>query len=202
MARPHAAHPHAAYTLLAPTQASYRDRGSRFEGYAWGVQARAGVDAALAEVKQGHPEAHHLCYAWKLGAEEAAQDAGEPSHSAGAPILRRLRSHGLTHALVVVVRYFGGTKLGIPGLIQAYGETARLALAAATVVPLVRPRRIRLVFDYAQTAMAQRILSEFDLKALESRYSECCEQVVEVPEAEADAFCSLAAQARLRIEVL
>ena len=104
-----------------------RERGSKFYAYVYGVRSEAEVKEKLEVLKREYPNATHHCYAWVMGARGEAQranDDGEPGNSAGRPILRAVISAGLTNVLVVVVRYFGGTMLGIPGLIDAYGGSA------------------------------------------------------------------------------
>jgi putative IMPACT (imprinted ancient) family translation regulator len=107
-------------------------------------------------------------------------DAGEPAHSAGAPILRVILSAQLTHATIVVARYFGGVKLGLPALIRAYAAAAQNALDANEVVSYVPARRVALVFEYPQTVAVKKITNGF--RVVESVYDERCRIVVEVPE--------------------
>ena len=147
-------------TTAAPTQGEYKDKGSRFVACAYPISeadahpaavqdaVRKQVDALRAE----HHKARHFCYAWRTGLDKnayRANDDGEPSGTAGKPILGQIDSAGLTNVLVIVVRYFGGTKLGTSGLIQAYKQAALDALAQATIVT----RRVECVFaarcDYA-----------------------------------------------------
>lgn len=124
-------------TLRAAALAEYRDKGSKFLGFAYPAPDMAAVEASLTALRALHPKATHHCYAYRLGKQGVhyrANDDGEPAGSAGRPILNQIDSHGLNHVLVVVVRYFGGTKLGVPGLISAYKETARLTLENAEIV--------------------------------------------------------------------
>jgi uncharacterized YigZ family protein len=118
-------------TLDAPVMAEYRDKSSKFLGFAFPVQDKHTVMLELASLREMHPKANHHCYAYRMGVEGAvhrANDDGEPAGTAGRPILNQLVSFGLNHVLVVIVRYFGGIKLGVPGLISAYKETTRLTL--------------------------------------------------------------------------
>jgi uncharacterized YigZ family protein len=108
-----------------------RERGSKFFAFVCGVKSDQDIKEKLEGLKRQYPDATHHCYAWVMGARGEAQranDDGEPSNSAGRPILRSIISVGVTNVLVVVVRYFGGTLLGIPGLIESYGEAAESAL--------------------------------------------------------------------------
>jgi uncharacterized YigZ family protein len=114
-----------------PAESSLREKGSKFISYGFPVKSDEEIKQNLNELKKRYPDATHHCYAWILNPDKSAQranDDGEPNNSAGKPILRAILSADLTNVLVVVVRYFGGTQLGIPGLIQAYGESAAAAL--------------------------------------------------------------------------
>jgi putative IMPACT (imprinted ancient) family translation regulator len=119
------------------TSAEWKDRGSRFYAFAYPVQDEAEIKSRLQALRVKFPDATHHCYAWVLGADRSrfrANDDGEPGHSAGTPILRQIHSFGLSHVLVVVVRYYGGVNLGVPGLIHAYGHATRLALETSSIV--------------------------------------------------------------------
>lgn len=119
-------------TLAAPATALFKDRGSKFHAYAYPVYTAADIKERLQALKKEHPKAVHHCYAYRLGTDGLqfrANDDGEPSGSAGKPILGQIDSAGLTNVLVVVVRYFGGTLLGVPGLINAYKTAAADAFA-------------------------------------------------------------------------
>src|SRR5687768_4675593 len=118
-------------TIQLPSSGEYKEKGSRFLSFSFPVQTDTEIKAHLAALKKQYYDARHHCYAWILGAEGKnfrAVDAGEPNHSAGDPILGQIRSKGLTNILVVVIRYFGGIKLGVGGLIYAYKTAAEIAL--------------------------------------------------------------------------
>ncbi len=124
-------------TLAAPATGEFKDRGSKFIAYAFPVQTEEEALAHLATLRREHPKARHHCFAWRLGSDGQhfrANDDGEPSGTAGRPILGQIDAAGLTNVVVVVVRYFGGTLLGTSGLIQAYRESAAEALRNAPVV--------------------------------------------------------------------
>lgn len=124
-------------TIANPGESLFRDRGSKFFGYAFPVTGEDDIRKKLDELKSTYPDATHICYAWILGKDRdqyRANDDGEPSNSAGQPILREIQSAGLTYVLIAIVRYYGGKKLGVPGLINAYGVAAKEALDATTVV--------------------------------------------------------------------
>ncbi len=124
-------------SILGIADGDYREKGSKFPARAWPVDDEAAIAEALDSLRAEHPKARHLCYAWRLGLDGQryrANDDQEPSGSAGRPILGRIDHHGLTQVLVAVVRYFGGVKLGVPGLIHAYRTAADEALEGAGFV--------------------------------------------------------------------
>src|SRR5690242_1989774 len=123
-------------TLAANTTGEFKDRGSKFLAYAYPIQTTKDVKEHIQALKKEHPKAVHYCYAYRIGTdgkEFRANDDGEPSGSAGRPILGQIDSSGLTNVLVVVVRYFGGTLLGVPGLINAYKTATMEALAKVPI---------------------------------------------------------------------
>jgi uncharacterized YigZ family protein len=129
-------------TLAGPATALFKDRGSKFFGFAYPVTSKDEVKQRVQALKKEHPKAVHHCFAYRIGFdgnELRANDDGEPSGTAGRPILGQIDSKGLTNVLIVVVRYFGGTLLGKPGLINAYKTTAADTLAGGTFVPCPRP---------------------------------------------------------------
>lgn len=139
------------FTIEKSATAEFKDRGSKFLAYAWPVKSVEQVKECLQEVKKEHPKATHHCFAYRLGTDGLqfrASDDGEPSGTAGKPILGQIDSKGLTDTLVVVVRYFGGTLLGAPGLINAYKMSASMVLQ---VIPAVQKNvevKYHLSFDY------------------------------------------------------
>ncbi|MDZ4680581.1 MAG: YigZ family protein [Saprospiraceae bacterium] len=140
------------HTLAAPCTAELRERASKFLAYAFTVSTEADCQTSLEEVRKLHPKATHHCYAWRLGLDKnryRANDDGEPGGTAGRPILGQIDSFGLTNVLIVVVRYFGGTKLGTSGLIQAYKASAAEVLQQAEIVEKTIESLFRLTFHYA-----------------------------------------------------
>src|SRR5690606_3050632 len=118
-------------TINAAAKALFKDRGSKFFAFAFPVKSEQEIKVHLQEIKKLHPSATHHCYAWRLGADKLnfrTNDDGEPNNSAGKPIFSLIQSNDLTNVLIVVVRYFGGTMLGVPGLINAYKSAAALAI--------------------------------------------------------------------------
>jgi len=150
-------------TIKIPTEAEFKDRGSKFICYAFSVNNKEEVKIRLAELNQLHPTARHFCYAYLIGPngeEYRANDDGEPNGSAGLPILNQIKSKELTNALAVVVRYFGGTKLGVSGLINAYKEATRMALEKAKVVVEIPKTTIELKFPHSRIGDVERIIRQ------------------------------------------
>ena len=138
-------------SIAARSEGLYKDNGSRFLAFACPVETEEEVKEIVDALRKEYHDARHHCFAYRLGLDGArwrANDDGEPSGSAGRPILGQIDSAGLSDVLVVVVRYFGGVKLGIPGLIRAYKTATQEALAAAQAVEKTAARRFRITFDY------------------------------------------------------
>ncbi|GAA4470103.1 IMPACT family protein [Nemorincola caseinilytica] len=138
-------------TIAANGQGDFRDRGSKFLAYAYPIASQQDIKEKLQALKKEHPKAVHHCYAWRLGMDGTqyrTNDDGEPAGSAGKPILGQIDSMGLTNVLIVVVRYFGGTLLGVPGLINAYKTSAAMALEGLPRTEKWVERQYELSFDY------------------------------------------------------
>jgi len=145
----------------------FKDKGSKFYGYAFPVSNESQVKEFIDELKSQHHKARHWCYAWRIGDETIrfrANDDGEPSNSAGQPILGQLISFDVTNILVVVVRYFGGTKLGVGGLITAYKTSAKLVLETAKIVEKTIDISFKLTFEYEFLDKVMRIIKEKNLR--------------------------------------
>ncbi|WP_422079752.1 IMPACT family protein [Ulvibacterium sp.] len=144
--------PHSHKTLAHPSEeVLFVDKKSKFYGYAFPVDTVEDVKPLIEELRKKHPKANHVCYAWQIGTDDIqyrTNDDGEPRNSAGAPIYGQIQSFEITNVLVAVVRFFGGTKLGVGGLINAYRSTARMALEAAPMVEKRIKIRLKLAFDY------------------------------------------------------
>src|SRR5688572_4417432 len=142
---------HAYLTLQAATRGIYKEKGSKFLAFAWPVNTEFEIKEKIDGLRKEYYDARHHCYAWMLGAEKnhfRAFDDGEPNHSAGDPILGQIRSKGITNVLIVVVRYFGGVKLGVGGLINAYKTAAENALNNSAIVEIEISENVNLQFDY------------------------------------------------------
>jgi uncharacterized YigZ family protein len=162
-------------TLASASEAIFRDRGSRFIACAFPVKNEQEIKGHLNQLKELHPSAVHHCYAWRLGANKLqfrANDDGEPSGSAGKPMLGQIQSRDLTNCLVVVVRYFGGTLLGVPGLINAYKTAAAEALEKAPVIEEYIQYEYLLAYDAEDTSAVMRLLREVQAKIIENGYEE------------------------------
>ncbi len=152
-------------TIETSQTAEFRDRGSRFIGITLPIQSIPDFKEKIAAIKKEHPKATHHCFAYRLGLDGTVfrvSDDGEPSGSAGRPILGQIDSKQLTNILVVVVRYFGGTLLGVPGLIAAYKTAASLALQVTPVVPKPVLASYHIQFDYTQMNEVMRIIKQFE----------------------------------------
>jgi len=161
------------FTITKPAQGSYRDKGSKFLSYAYPVQSEAEIKEKLQELKKEHPSAKHHCYAWRLGVDGAAyraNDDGEPSGTAGKPILNQLQSSQLTNVLIVVVRYFGGTLLGVTGLIQAYKLAAADAIINSDIAEKFVLFEYALHFEAEDTGPVMKLLNEEEAKIIGTGY--------------------------------
>lgn len=160
-------------TLVAPAEAQFREKASTFLAYAAPAASEAEARAVLAEREKLHWDATHNCSAWVVrGGIRRANDAGEPSGSAGAPILAAIEGAGLTDCIVIVTRWYGGTKLGVGGLVRAYGDAAAQALAAAPRRTGVEAARLEVRYPYAHTAAVMRALERAGAEQIEHGYAE------------------------------
>lgn len=182
------------YTLERETEGFLRDRGSKFLAFAGPAHTSAEVEARVQALKKSYHDARHHCYAWRIGdkgEQTFATDDGEPAHTAGTPILASLRSHELTWSYVVVVRYFGGTKLGVRGLIEAYRTAADEAIAANVRLPIIPRVPVTLFYPYERTADVNRVLHRMDVEIVRAEYTDTCRQTLAIREEEVAGFCIL-----------
>jgi uncharacterized YigZ family protein len=164
-------------TIEKPSEGIFRDRGSKFMGFAYPINSENDIKAIVTALKNEHPKANHHCWAVRLGPDRSVfrfNDDGEPSGTAGRPILNTLLSRNLTNILVVVVRYFGGTLLGVPGLINAYKAATEETLNAATIVEKILKDIYELTFDYQQMNNVMRIVKDDNLEILEQDFNNTC----------------------------
>jgi len=176
-------HPFSFLTINSTSEGLFKEKGSKFISFAIPVESEEEVKEKLTELRKKFYDARHHCFAYMLGADckrFRAFDDGEPNHSAGDPILGQIKARGLTNVLVVVVRYFGGVKLGVGGLVQAYKMAANDALVKTEVVEKDVTKKFELLFDYESNADVMRLVKEFELEILHQTYSGSCLLVVSV----------------------
>lgn len=164
-------------TIAAPAEGIFRDRGSKFLAFGYPIQSENQVKALIATLKSAHPKANHHCWAMRLTIDRFVfklNDDGEPSGTAGRPILNTLLSQNITNVLVVVVRYFGGTLLGVPGLINAYKTATEEALANAQIIKKTVNDIYTISFDYLQMNELMRLIKDADLQIIEQQFDNNC----------------------------
>ena len=191
-------------TLELPIQAEFKDKGSRFLVFAYPVQTAEQVRKHVDDLRQEHHKARHWCYAYRFGVDGnqfRANDDGEPSGSAGRPILGQIDSFELTDVLVVVVRYFGGTLLGVPGLIHAYKTSTQMALENAQIIEKNIEKTVRIRCEYPYLNEAIRIAKNHQAEIIEQDLQLDCRLTVRIPLANAEACLVAWAQTR-QIELL
>ncbi|WP_271405012.1 IMPACT family protein [Tenacibaculum soleae] len=173
---------------VASEETLFKDRNSKFFGYAFPVFTEDDIKEALEGLRKKHHSARHFCYAWQLGTETTrfrANDDGEPSNSAGMPIYGQLQAFDVTNILVVSVRYFGGTKLGVGGLINAYRTSAQLALEISEIKEKTIDIQYLLKFGYDMMNKVQRIVKERNLNIIAQKLEMDCEYTISVRKKEA-----------------
>ena len=191
-------------TLELPIQAEFKDKGSRFLAFAYPVQTTEQVKKHVDDLRQEHHTARHWCYAYRFGVDGnqfRANDDGEPSGSAGRPILGQIDSFELTDILVVVVRYFGGTLLGVPGLIHAYKTSTQMALENAQIIEKNIEKMVWIRCEYPYLNEAIRIAKNHQAEIIEQDLQLDCRLTVRIPLANAEACLAVWAQTR-QIELL
>lgn len=164
-------------TLGDEAEALYKDKGSKFLSYAYPVRSEAEIKEHLDALHKRYYDATHHCYAWRLGPKGEsfrANDDGEPSSTAGRPILGQLLSKEVTYALIVVVRYFGGTKLGVPGLIEAYKTSAALVLENAVIEQRTVDIETKIRFSYLAMNDVMRIVKEMQPQIIDQQFDNLC----------------------------
>lgn len=176
-------------TIARPAETTYRQLSSKFLTYAYPVETEAEIKEYLDALRKRWFDATHHCYAWRLGPHGEhfrANDDGEPSSTAGKPILGQLLSQEITNCLVVVVRYFGGTKLGVPGLIAAYKESTAQVLAECEIVERTVDVVIRVEFSYVAMNDVMRIVKDMQPKVLGQEFDNLCVMTLAIREGESE----------------
>ncbi|GLB51197.1 hypothetical protein NBRC110019_02360 [Neptunitalea chrysea] len=177
-------------TLEAPTEeVLFKDKNSKFFGYAYPVTTEDEIKDIIDTIKKQHYNARHWCYAWQLGTETIhyrANDDGEPNNSAGMPIYGQIQSFEITNVLIIVVRYFGGIKLGVPGLINAYRTTAQIALEEAQIIEKTIDAVYKINFEYKDINNVMRIIKEKNLNIISQKMEMNCEIIFSIRKSEAE----------------
>lgn len=165
-------------TILKPVEnVLLKEKGSKFIGFAFPVNNETELKSALEKIRSEHPKATHHCYAFRMGLNGEnyrANDDGEPSGSAGLPIYNQLLANEITNVLVISVRYYGGTKLGVSGLVKTYKESAKITLEEAEIITKELETEINITFNFDQQNVIFTLLSKFDAKILNFETFEQC----------------------------
>ena len=170
-------------TVKQPAQGLFKDKGSKFIGYIFPIQSAEDVKGILVELKTEHPKARHICWALRLSTDRSVfrvNDDGEPSGTAGKPILNTLLSANLTQVCVAVVRYFGGTLLGVPGLIHAYKEASLAAIKEAEIIEKTIKDRYQIHVNYTQLNKVMKILKDENITILAQDLDTECSLIIEI----------------------
>ena len=182
-------------TLATPSEeVLFKEKNSKFFGLAFPVTNEEEVKNILTEIKKAHFSARHWCYAYQIGTEKIqyrANDDGEPNNSAGMPIYGQIQSLDVTNVLVVVVRYFGGVKLGVGGLISAYKTAAQMALENATIIEKTIDKHFLIHFDYKNMNKVMRIIKEKNLDIVNQKMELSCEIEIKTRKKNADTIADI-----------
>lgn len=167
----------------------FKEKNSKFFGYAFPVLSEDDVKVYLEDLKKQHHSARHFCYAYQIGSEEKqyrVNDDGEPNNSAGMPIYGQIQSFDVTNVLIVIIRYFGGVKLGVGGLISAYKISAQMVLEEAEIIEKTIDIRFKVSFDYKNMNKVMRVIKEKNLDIISQNMNESCEIVISTRKKNAD----------------
>ena len=166
-------------TIAVPSEEIlFKEKNSKFFGYAFPIASESEIKSLIEPLRKKHFNAVHFCYAFQTGVETIsfrANDDGEPSNSAGMPIYGQIQSFGVTNILIVIVRFFGGTKLGVGGLISAYKTAAQLTLEASTIIEKTVDVHFLISFDYKNMNKVMRVVKEKNLEIISQRMEMSCE---------------------------
>lgn len=172
-------------SIAQPTEALFKEKGSKFIAFAYPVENEQEIKEKLELLRKKYYDATHHCYAYILGKDKKnfrANDDGEPNGTAGLPILGQLKSKNITNVLVVVVRYFGGTKLGASGLVSAYKTATAKALSQAIIIEKILTQSVTFGFDYLQMNEVMKFIKDYELKILSQNFDNECEMTLQVRE--------------------
>jgi uncharacterized YigZ family protein len=179
------------YTLAGKGEGLYKEKGSKFIAHSFPVSTEEQIKERLDDLRKQYHDARHHCYAYVIGMEDQqyrANDDGEPNHSAGDPILGQIRSAELTNTLVVVIRYFGGTKLGVSGLIHAYKTAAEEAILSVRKVVIFPQVRFTITYSYEMTSDVERLLAEYELIEQEREFTDICKVTASIRKDDFEGF--------------
>ena len=171
----------------------FKDRNSKFFGYAFPVKTEEEANEHLEELRAKHHKARHWCYAWQIGKEEfqyRANDDGEPSNSAGMPIYGQIQSFDVTNILIVVVRYFGGVKLGVGGLINAYKTAAQMALEESDIIKRTIDEVFVVKFDYPEMNKVMQVIKKNNLNVIDQKLEIDCKIFIAVRKKDVESIYS------------
>jgi len=166
------------YISKASEEVLFKDKNSKFFGFAFPITTEEEAKAHIEDLKKKHHQARHWCYAWKIGKENhqfRANDDGEPSNTAGMPIYGQIQSFDVTNILIVVVRHYGGIKLGVSGLINAYKTAAQMALENSKIVKRTIDEIFVIKFDYPEMNLVMRVIKEHNLNIIKQKLELNCE---------------------------
>lgn len=161
------------FTISSVAEALFKDKNSKFYAYCFPINTESQFKSILGNLKKQHPKAGHFCYAYKIGTSgnlSKSNDDGEPAGSAGKPILNVINSKNLSDVLVIVVRYFGGTLLGVPGLINAYKQATIECLNSATVIEKLLESKVKISFPYERTNIVMMNLKKLNVQNFTQEY--------------------------------
>jgi uncharacterized YigZ family protein len=190
-------------TVTKHSEILFKERNSKFYGITFPIQSEEDFKIKQAEIKEQFPDAGHHCYAFRIGIQGEKyrySDDGEPNNSAGKPIYGQLLSSEVTNVGAIVVRYFGGTKLGVGGLISAYKEGCKLSLEANTIIKTELKHTFTLSFDYNQTSIVDQLASQFELEELSAKFDSNCEKVFLCSKSQSEEFESICIEKQLGIK--
>ena len=182
-------------TIEKPSEETlFKEKGSKFFGYAFPILSEEDVKECLETLKKKHHSARHFCYAYQLGIEKTrfrANDDGEPNNSAGLPIYGQIQSFEVTNILIVSVRYFGGTKLGVGGLISAYKTSAQITLEVADILEKTINIYYKLTFEYDMMNAVQRIIKEKNIEITNQKLEMNCEYTISIRKKESESIYTI-----------
>ncbi len=165
------------YTIKSNAEGFYSEKGSKFQSYIYHVENQSEIKEILQKLRKKYHDARHQVYAYLMGKnkqEFRANDDGEPANSSGMPVLGQIKAHNLTNVLIVVIRYFGGTKLGIPGLVKAYKTAAANAIENAVIIKKTIDDKFSVRFDYEQIKFINNVINDTEVNIITRKFEESC----------------------------